>query len=165
MDFNLINFLMVLLVGVFVVQGQIGEIWARSENGLGTQFLRTLAHGDLLHLLSNLFGLWKIRELSTSFTWWQSLIMIIFIWVASTVGLFGIKMIGGTSGDRRITIGFSGVLFGLFVVYYYLQSNNIMGVLFTLFQGILPHLLVPGISFEGHLAGILAGWLYVTLFL
>jgi len=164
MGLNFINFFIVLLVGVFLVQGQIAQIWSPQDNALQTLFLRTLAHGDFLHLLANLFGLWKVRGLSESFTWWQTLIMILFIWVASTLGLYLIKMIGG-KGDGRITIGFSGVLFGLFVVYYYLQSNNMSGVLLTLFQGILPHLLVPGISFEGHLAGILAGWLYTTLFL
>jgi len=163
MDLNIINTLMIMLAGVFLIQGVIPGVWSRAETGLGVQFLRTLAHGDLIHLLANLFGLWKVRDIGKIFSLTEGAWMIFFIWIVSTLGLYSWNLIAG--GSPKITIGFSGVLFGLFVVYYYLQSNNISAVLLTLLQGILPHLLMPGVSFHGHLSGILAGWLYVTLFL
>ncbi len=67
--------------------------------------------------------------------------------------------------SRKVyTVGFSGVIFGLIVIYY-ISLNQNPGITMTgLIISILPQLVVPGISFEGHLSGIIAGVIYITLF-
>ena len=94
--------------------------------------------------------------------WGQFLFAILFIWIVSGIILYIIHKV---FPSRKVyTVGFSGVIFGLIVVYYTLLGKG-PGVSFIgLLVSILPQLVVPGISFEGHLSGIIAGIIFVLLF-
>jgi rhomboid domain-containing protein 1 len=67
--------------------------------------------------------------------------------------------------SRKIyTVGFSGVIFGLLVLYYSLLNQSPGVTLIGLIISIIPQLTIPGISSEGHFAGIIAGVMYILLF-
>jgi membrane associated rhomboid family serine protease len=63
----------------------------------------------------------------------------------------------------RLSIGFSGVLFGLITIYpqesffgYHVNKYIFPFLMLTLIQ-----LIVPNVSFMGHFIGIISGHLYV----
>lgn len=128
--------------------------------------LRSLYHANISHLLANGLSLYALSFMEEIIGWTQFLIAILFIWITSSIILYIIHII---FPSRKIyTVGFSGIIFGLIVVYYTLFKQghqegpgvNLIGLIIS----ILPQLAIPGISFEGHLAGILAGIIYVLLF-
>ena len=92
----------------------------------------------------------------------QYLVMIVFIWLVSSTVLY---LIHKFFPSRKVyTVGFSGVIFGMMVVYFTMLSSNAMFAVGGLVISILPQLFIPGISWEGHLAGIVAGLIYILIF-
>ena len=92
------------------------------------------------------------------------LFAILFIWVVSSLILYLIHLL--IPSVKKHTVGFSAVLFGLMIVYISLlyRDKNPYISYGGLIISILPQLMVPGISFVGHLCGILAGIIFVLLF-
>ena len=124
--------------------------------------LRSLQHANVQHLLANGVSLFALSFMEEIIGWGQFLMAILFIWIVSSIILLIIHTI---FPSRKVhTVGFSGVIFGLFVVYFSLLGKGPGVTLAGLVISILPQLLTPGISFEGHLAGIFAGIIYVMLF-
>jgi rhomboid domain-containing protein 1 len=161
---NLINILILILVFAHIglSGGALPQIWNPEAQHFSIWLMRAFAHGGLLHLISNLWGLWKVGSLTEDFSIPGLLSLIIFLWIASTIMLYIWNVL--FLNNQKIVIGFSGVLFGLLVVFYYLQNRDIGETLWTLAPSIIPHLFMPQISFWGHLFGILSGLLYVKLF-
>jgi membrane associated rhomboid family serine protease len=124
--------------------------------------LRAFYHANLSHLIANAISLYALSFMENVIGSARFLFAIIFIWIFGSIILYLIhKMF---PSRKRYTLGFSGVIFGLFVIYYTLLNQG-PGVTFAgLIISILPQIMIPGISFEGHLAGIFAGILYVILF-
>lgn len=125
--------------------------------------VRPFYHADISHLVANAISFYNLSSIENIIGTGQFAVAIVFIWIASSMLLLGYHSI---FPSRKIkTVGFSGVIFGLIIVYYYLLNNNSKILSTTsLIISILPQILVPGISFEGHVAGIFAGLIYVTLF-
>ena len=85
-----------------------------------------------------------------------------FIWIVSSVLLYIYHII---FPSRKVyTVGFSGVIFGLIVVFYSLMNYSHREMLLPLAAAIVPQLFTLGISYEGHIAGIIAGFLYLYFF-
>ena len=133
-----------------------------TANDLINYQIRSYYHANLSHLIANgvsFYGLSSIEKMIGSGSYF---IAIIFISVVSSLLLyFYHKMIP----SRKVyTVGFSGIVFGLIVVYLSLMGGsmglNIAGLIIT----ILPQIVVPGISWEGHICGIIAGIIYVAIF-
>ncbi|AEX61833.1 putative rhomboid protein [Megavirus courdo7] len=133
-----------------------------TSNELVNYSLRTYYHANIEHLIANSISLYYLSFLEDLLGHTQFAIAIIFIWLVSSMILYIIHAI---MPSRKVyTVGFSGVIFGLIVIYYFSLNQN-PGITMTgLIISILPQLVVPGISFEGHLSGIIAGVIYVTLF-
>lgn len=124
--------------------------------------LRGFYHADISHLLANSISFYALSFMEEILGWEKFITAIIFIWIVSSLILYAIHII---MPSRKVyTIGFSGVIFGLIVVYYTLLNKSKSITMAGLIISILPQLMVTGISFEGHLSGILAGIIYVTLF-
>lgn len=124
--------------------------------------LRAFYHADLDHLIANSISLYTLSFIEDIMGSAQFLFAIIFIWIVSSILLYIEHLI--LPSRKVYTVGFSAVIFGLIVIYYSLLNRS-PAVTFTgLTISILPQLFVPGISWEGHLCGILAGILYVILF-
>ncbi|UFX99809.1 rhomboid protein [Megavirus baoshan] len=133
-----------------------------TSNELVNYSLRTYYHANIEHLIANSISLYYLSFLEDSLGHKQFAIAIVFIWLVSSIILYIIHAI---MPSRKVyTVGFSGVIFGLIVIYY-TSLNQSAGITITgLIISILPQLIVPGISFEGHLSGIIAGIIYITLF-
>lgn len=121
--------------------------------------LRSFFHANTIHLLANLFVLWQISDFTKSFTTVQLINLIIILTLLSSLILYTINQVFPTT--KAITIGFSGVIFGLFVVSQKLQGHDLFHIGATNIAQILPQFLIPGISFWGHLSGIISGFIYV----
>jgi rhomboid domain-containing protein 1 len=124
--------------------------------------LRTFYHADLLHLLSNMLVLARVSVLGELLTPGKLIQLLLFLTITSSIFLLAIDNLFGTT--RTITVGFSGVLFGLIVVKNVLLGADITTVLTDLALLILPGILDPQISFLGHLSGIIAGFIYLFIF-
>lgn len=133
----------------------------------------TLAHLDAPHLFYNMvsfllkgktleqrYGLWRFALIICAFTLLQS---ILFLGMQSALAWY----LDEPLYRYQCALGFSGVIFALKVLTHHLLSGPVY------FVGIVPvpsrwalwlelimiQLLLPGASFLGHLAGILAGML------
>lgn len=135
--------------------------------------VRSFYHGNLLHLLLNLFSLYSLgNDLEPMMGGGVYLGMIIFLWLVSSLLLLGIDQV---FDQKKISVGFSAVLFGMALVEAFEEQNGALslvnllavGRLVSVFQTmvfkLLPQLLIPGISFEGHLSGLVAGLIYLLV--
>ena len=124
--------------------------------------IRHLYHADMTHLATNTVSVIVLSFMEEILGWKRYLFAILFIWILSSMILLLIhKMF---PSRKVVTVGFSGVIFGLSVIYYKLLGASSSITLVGLLISIVPQLLVPGISVEGHLSGIIAGIIYITLF-
>uniref|UniRef100_A0A3B3S850 Rhomboid domain containing 1 n=1 Tax=Paramormyrops kingsleyae TaxID=1676925 RepID=A0A3B3S850_9TELE len=137
--------------------------------------LAPLHHVDDWHLYFNMVSLlWKGSRLERRLggAWFSYLL----ITVTLTTGVVYLLLAMGlseltqdSSYSLQCAIGFSGVLFALKVINNYYNPGgvtNLMGIpvsnqIACWVELFLIHLLSPGTSFIGHLAGILVGLLYV----
>ncbi|CAA7388223.1 unnamed protein product [Spirodela intermedia] len=162
----------------------IDEVWFNPylvvKNGdLKRFFLSPLYHMGESHLVYNMMSLlWKGVQLETSVGSLEFAAMVatlltmsqgITLLLAKTLLLF---FDHETAYYYEHAVGFSGVLFALKVV----LNSQFSGDLFTYVHGIvvparyaawaelvLIQLFVPGVSFLGHLGGVLAGIFYLRL--
>lgn len=124
--------------------------------------IRAFYHADIDHLIANSISLYSLSFIENIIGTAQFLFAITFIWIVSSMLLYIEHII--LPSRKVYTVGFSGVIFGLIVIYFTLLNQS-PAITFTgLTISILPQLFVHGISFEGHLFGIIAGILYVILF-
>jgi rhomboid domain-containing protein 1 len=124
--------------------------------------LNSLYHANLTHLLVNMFSLYNLSFLEDVLGEGQFLFAILFIWIVSSILLYLLHSL--VPSIKRPTVGFSGVIFGLIVVFYFTMNINKADIMTRLVASIVPQLFMPGISIEGHFCGIIAGLMYVTLF-
>lgn len=124
--------------------------------------IRAFYHANLSHLVANAISFYSLSFIENIMGSKRFLLAMIFIWIVSSIILLTIHKI---FPSRKVyTVGFSGVIFGLIVIYYTLLNTSPGVTILGLMVSIIPQLLVPGISFEGHLSGIIAGFIYVFLF-
>jgi rhomboid domain-containing protein 1 len=132
----------------------------------GTDWLdypaRALYHASWTHLLANGLSFLGLSFLENYMGSGKYFLAILFIWIVSSFILWFIQKI--FPSRKRLTVGFSGVIFGLVVVYIVTMAKSVGLSLFGLALSIIPQLFIPGISFEGHLSGIIAGIIYVLIF-
>lgn len=152
------------LTDVLLLAGSLDAFGIRPREPLGLIGVLTwpFLHGGLAHLLSNtialcLFGtlvlMWGRREF-----WLVAL-------VSTIVGGLGVWLVGASGS---VHVGASGVCFGLFGYllargFYERKFGSVLlslaiAILFggTL-AGAVPGIAMPGISWEGHLFGLLGG--------
>lgn len=146
----------------------LAVIFFSSINGFSTNSdlinypIRSFYHANLTHLLANGFSLFVLSFMEELIGWQNFLLAILFIWLLSSYILLGIHTF--IPKTKAYTVGFSGVIFGLYVLYFSLLGNNNVVSIGGLILSIIPQLFVRGISFAGHLSGILAGIIFVMLF-
>ncbi len=137
----------------------------RSLSGLIGIVASPFLHGSILHLVSNTFPLAILGGLVLVRGTREFVETFIFIAIAGGLGVW-------LFGRASYHVGASGVIFGLFGYlvargYYEKSVGSLAVAVVTLFAysgilwGVLP--LMPGVSWEGHLFGLLAGVLGAKL--
>ena len=140
-------------------------------------FLSPWYHTSDMHLYYNMSSLiWKGRKLENRFGPIRFTITLLSFVVISPVITIALsyaaaEILEDISYLSQCAAGFSGVLFALKVLmsYYDASEGSYSRVLFLTvptraafwFELVLIQILVPNVSFVGHLAGILTGLLYV----
>ena len=125
-------------------------------------YLRTGYHVDMSHLLANGLSLIFLSPMESILGWQKFLFAILFIWLLSTLLLFLFHKI--FPQRKSVTVGFSGVIFGLMVIYLSLLNKDQMLSIIALIMSIIPQFFVRGISFEGLLSVIIAGFIFIKTF-
>ncbi|MBB6610756.1 rhomboid family intramembrane serine protease [Pontibacter sp. Tf4] len=131
----------------------------RNSLGLAGIFLSPLIHADLKHLLSNTFPLVLLSGFILFIHRWQGVRAIVLVYVLSGILTWLI-------GRNAYHIGASGVVYGMagFLLFRGFFGRDrgalavALAVLFLysgLFYGLFPN--EERVSWEGHLAGMLAG--------
>jgi rhomboid domain-containing protein 1 len=140
-------------------------------------FLSSIIHADDVHLYYNMLSLcWKGIQLETMLGSKEFLVLILFSLVVShSIMVFMSYFLyqfmsfdGYMSGYTTCAVGFSAVLFSLKYVLNCKSpsAQSVMGFMdpakyAAWLELVLISLITPNASFIGHLAGILAGVLYV----
>ncbi len=129
-----------------------------------------------MHLYYNMISLiWKGRKLERRFGPVRFALILLLFSIISTsltvaLAFLASEVMEDASYMSQCAAGFSGVLFALKVlVSHYDSDSNYTRVLFLTvptkaafwFELVLIQILVPNVSFVGHLAGILTGLLFV----
>ncbi|KAH7951196.1 rhomboid-related protein 4 [Rhipicephalus sanguineus] len=140
-------------------------------------FYGAIEHGDSMHLCYNMVSfMWKGINLEEKMGTVPFFCVICLLTVLTGAFMVGLNYLLGTYVDaifyERCIIGFSGVIFAIKLldnVKYPAQTRNIFGVSVSLPSGYAVWLellfvqLMAGnnCSFIGHLAGVLAGFVYL----
>uniref|UniRef100_A0A6C0C6S5 Peptidase S54 rhomboid domain-containing protein n=1 Tax=viral metagenome TaxID=1070528 RepID=A0A6C0C6S5_9ZZZZ len=124
--------------------------------------LRSFYHANLQHLAANAISFYGLSFIEDVIGTSRFIVCIVFLWIVSSTLLYIYHEM--FSSRKILTVGFSAVIFGLFVVYFSLMHESPSMTVAKLVISILPQMIIPGVSFEGHIFGVIAGFLYVTLF-
>ncbi len=144
---------------LFGVSLQSHGVGPRSLDGLDGVALAPVLHGGWWHLVSNTFPLVVLGSLVAVRGTRYLVSTLAIVWVLGGLGTWLI----GESGSNHI--GASGLVFGLFgsligaaVFERRIAAGATALVAVMLYGGIIDGLAPqPGVSWEGHLAGLLAG--------
>ncbi|VEI13359.1 rhomboid family intramembrane serine protease [Trueperella bialowiezensis] len=127
-------------------------------------------HGGFWHLVVNMYALWLIgRVLEPAF----GKLRFITVYILSAIGgNAAIMLMSHLSGEWNIgAVGASGAIFGLFgalAVLYKRVNAKMSGVVSLLVINLVLGFVVPGISWESHLGGLVTGvtltwaWLHIA---
>lgn len=135
---------------------------ANTSNEVLNYLLHTAYHANVSHIVANMLTFYGLSFIENIMGHHKFLLAILFIWIVSSIMLYIYHLM--LPSKKVYTIGFSGVIYGLIVVYISLMGNKSDISIFDLIGSLIPQLFVPQISTEGHFFGIVAGFLYVTLF-
>ncbi len=152
-----------LVLALFMIMVYFFHVPLPNTSVTGVDYiLRSFYHADVIHLFSNLLVLSRLTSLGTLLSPWKLIQLLIFLAVVSALLLFALHT--AFPSTRRLTVGFSGILFGLIVVKSALQGAQLTDILTDIGILLLPGILQPSVSFLGHFSGAIAGFIYVFLF-
>ena len=132
-------------------------------------------HKDFNHLLSNLFGIVVVRYCFINLKLKNIYLFFYLIFLLIPIQTFYLFIIDNFLfyDPNHLLIGFSGIIFGafsfillssiygkeyIFNIFIGLKKNYEIKKLMTIFLSLgIVYSLLPGISFSGHIAGILSG--------
>lgn len=143
-------------------------IFATKLNSLDTRYesfnylWRSLRHADMMHIAANLIAFFYLSKLETQLGSMMFGLVVASIWIVSSLMLYAYHKL--LPSRQRYTVGFSAVVFGLLVIFYLIDGRSGRSVLTSMIFVIAPQIAFPGISYEGHACGVLAGFLTWFLF-
>ena len=162
-----IIFTIIILILTFYQFNEIdnGNTKNMCKKSLFNSFIRQFYHAYITHLLSNLYVFFQLSYLLNNILSFNSyLILVISLIILLTLTdyiLYNNNLI-------KCSIGFSGVVFGIYTWVLLhnntLTNNNTKSLIIDLLVLLYPSVVIPNISFIGHLSGIFAGlFIYNTL--
>lgn len=126
-------------------------------------------HGGFWHLVFNMYALWLLgRVLEPALGKFRFTTLYL---VSAIGGNAAIMLLSSVTGQWNIgAVGASGAIFGLFgalAVIYKRVKANMSGILTLLGINLVLGFIVPGISWESHLGGLVVGivltWLWIGI--
>tara|TARA_R100001163_G_C5066746_1_gene205388 strand:+ start:2084 stop:2572 length:489 start_codon:yes stop_codon:yes gene_type:complete len=149
-----------LLIGIMITIYSLGIPIPNYNIEWLNYILRSFFHADIQHLTANIIGFGQFSNSINLLPASTYITMLIWLIIASSLIHYLINTYL-LSDTNSISIGFSGVLFGLLVIIQRsIQNNDTKTIIYTAILHVLPHLFLPNISFWGHVSGIIAGLLY-----
>jgi len=165
----------IFLYGLTLRPGQLFSEWGlwphydptMAYAGAGTEWWRWISsafvHGGWLHIGMNMFVLWSFgREVEQRLGKWR----FVLVYAVSLVGGSALVAWLGTAGTR--VGGASGAIFGIIAAFVVIATRMRLNVQFVVVQAgawLVLGLFLPGIAWQGHLGGALAGWVATTAIL
>ena len=131
---GIVEITIILMVIIFFTNGEVINLPFEPLNYL----LRSLQHANILHLISNSYALFQLRGFADQLGVKQFLIMMVIIWVISSALLYILHQL--VPQVKTTTVGFSAVILGLTLVYYYTVTGELNFSSLNLLANILPHL-------------------------
>ncbi|KFV56494.1 Rhomboid-related protein 4, partial [Tyto alba] len=136
--------------------------------------LSPVHHADDWHLYYNMISmLWKgiMLEKKLKSIWFAYIVAVFSVLIGvvyMVLEFMLVKILDDPSYEMHCAVGFSGVLFALKVLNNHYNPGRVSGVLGLQISSkyacwvelVAIHLISPGTSFAGHLAGILVGLMY-----
>jgi len=138
--------------------------------------LGCLYHVNDMHLYYNMSSLiWKGRQLEPLFGTNRFAWLMIVLGIVSNILLVGLNLLlKDTQFSESCAVGFSAVLFGLKVILQHYTPEGTSLIMGTIpisskyvywAELLLIQIIVPNVSFLGHLCGILSGLLFIQGYL
>jgi len=132
----------------------------------------TYSHASMMHLVMNMCSLWYLgvmEQVLGTKTWCRYTLLLVLLTNAVMLGIQAIQRRvrppAANSGPQW-TVGFSGVLFGWLAIEaillkptYPLFGLHLPGYVFMFVMLGVAQLILPRVSWQGHLAGIIVGLL------
>lgn len=168
-DYKTTNILIGICVVVFILQTlnpqltrQFGLYAAPlSQQGFYRILTCAFLHGGLYHLMMNMASLYNIGTYVEERLGDPKYLLVVFASILTSGTAVVMLSPAGT-----LTVGFSGVIFGLFgaFVAIMIKSGAIknQAVMTTILRMLAPNIIIslmPGVSWQGHLGGMLGGLL------
>lgn len=124
-----------------------------------------LVHGSVLHIGLNGFVLWQVgREAEAVMGRWRYITVLVLTTLAGSVAILWLTpaVVDGSVGPgwQSPTVGISGAVFGLFGAFLAIEAANRRPIgrqFVTILIFALLGVVVPGISWQGHVGGLIAG--------
>jgi membrane associated rhomboid family serine protease len=120
-------------------------------------FISNFIHVDTTHLISNMYALYTISRVEQEMGFIPFIHLLIFLLIVNTIAELSIRRIWK---DLPCSIGFSGILFGLFTWELVSKKKiDIEMLLAIVIMVVGPSLNNKNISLSGHFIGALSGML------
>lgn len=130
--------------------------WLEPWRILTTAFL----HANVLHILFNLVALWFVgSSIEPVLGWWRFLILYIASAIGGSAGVLAWCFVSRQT-LLVTTVGASGAVFGLFAAIFVLQKMsgiNTTSILILLAINLGYGFIVPNISWQAHVGGMIVG--------
>ncbi len=141
----------------------------------------SFVHKDFNHLLSNIFGIIVVRYCFINLNLKNIFLFLYLIILLIPIQTFFLFVVDNFLfyKPNHLLVGFSGIIFGtfsfillsshygkeyIFNIFIGLKKNNEIFRLMTVFLSLgIVYSLLPSISFSGHVAGILSGFIIFVL--
>lgn len=124
-------------------------------------------HSGFWHLVLNMYALWLLgRVLEPALGWARYLGLYLLSAIAGNAAVYVVANL--TGGWNVGAVGASGAIFGLFgalMIMYRKINANMSGILIILGINLVYGFMMPGISWESHVGGLLVGALLMWVWL
>jgi membrane associated rhomboid family serine protease len=155
MNYPICSFISVLIIIIFSLYFTNVIKTIPCEKDMKTIFITQFIHTDFFHLLSNLYGIYSLSriELKVGPSKFFSLIIFLLIFSSILESLFH-KLV-----DTPCSIGFSGILYGVFTFEIMsLKENFDYNLLIAILVDTISQKFIKNnISLYGHIIGIISG--------
>jgi len=123
--------------------------------GIHEVFMSNFVHIDFIHLISNLYALYTIARVEQEMGFRSFLWLLIFLLIFNTLAEFFLRIIWK---DLPCSVGFSGILFGLFTWELISKKKLDIELLIAIVIIVIgPSIQNKNISLSGHIIGAISG--------